>query len=89
MSVENLLQDLFDLAAKSVDCKNEVFNLTMLRSIKNFFPTSIHNTFSKFRGTTKEQLEMIFAEVVEMRGYKQSLFQDIDNSISTGDNGVT
>ena len=83
LSVENLLQDLFHLAVKSIDCNNEVFNITMLRSIKNLFPEVIHSKFSKFRGTTKEQMEMIFTEVVEMREDTQSLFQDVDNSGTT------
>ena len=83
LSVENLLQDLFHLAVKSIDCNSEVFNITMLRSIKNLFPEVIHSKFSKLRGTTKEQMEMIFTEVVEMREDTQSLFQDVDNSGTT------
>ena len=86
LTVENLLQDMFDLADKSVDCNNEVFNISMLRTIKNFFPETIHSKFSKFRGTTKEQMEMIFSEVTDMRRDKQSLFQDVDNSTSAEDN---
>ena len=83
LSVENLLQDLFHLAVKSIDCNSEVFNITMLRSIKNLFPEVIHSKFSKLRGTTKEQMEMIFTKVVEMREDTQSLFQDVDNSGTT------
>ena len=86
LSVENLLTDMFDLATKSVDCNNEVFNISMLRSIKNLFPTSIHNQFTQLRGTTKEQMEMIFGEVTEMRRDRQKLFQDVDNSASAEDN---
>ena len=80
LKVELLMKDLFDLAAKDTNCYNEVYNMSMLHSVKNFFPLTIHSELNhklKRHAPVKEQLDVILDHVQTMKEEQQELYKDV------------
>ena len=58
LSTELLIKDLMELAAEDEDCYCEVYNPTMLRQIKAFFPIKNLEEMSKFQGSVKAKTSL-------------------------------
>ena len=78
LTMELLIKDLMDLAAEDEDCYCEVYNPTMLRQIKAFFPIKNHEEMSKFHGSAKEKFEQLYDYVLELRQCSQAVLKDDD-----------
>ena len=78
LAMELLLKELTELAEKSKDNYCEVYNNTVLRSLKNLFPRSIHKDFVKFSGGAEEKITSIYSYIVDFRKETQSLHTDVD-----------
>ena len=86
LQVELTLKDLSDLAAKDANCYCEVYNTSMLQSVKNFFPHAIHTDLNRKlnrNAPVKEQLDVILSHVETMREEQQELFKDV-GGVNTG-----
>merc|ERR1739836_13174 len=71
ISCEVLLKELFELAERSDEARNEVFNLSILQQVRNFFPEKIHAEFLGYRGSVKEILEQIYNEIARLHREKR------------------
>ena len=92
LALELLLTELFELADKDEDSYCEVFNATMLRSIKTYFPIKNLGDMSKFSGSVKEKLEQLYTYVTELRESSQAVLRDLDDNVATAatvSHGVT
>ena len=79
LKFELTLKDLFELATQNSDCFCEVYNTSMLKSIKGLFPYEIHHKFSNFSGPAKDVLVKIYDYAVEMRQSIQNMMSDLDD----------
>ena len=79
LKFELLLKDLFELAEQNSDCFCEVYNTSMLKSIKGLFPYDVHHKFSNLSGSAKDVLVKIFDHAVEMRKSIQNMMSDLDD----------
>ena len=80
LSAKLLIKDLMELAAEDEDCYCEVYNPTMLRQIKAFFPIKNHEEMSKFQGSVKDKFEQLYDYIIELRQCTQTVLKDIDDS---------
>ena len=72
-----------ELAAEDEDCYCEVYNPTMLRQIKAFFPIKNNEEMSKFCGSVKDKFEQLYDYIIELRQCSQTVLKDIDDPGST------
>ena len=87
LAFELLLDDLFELAKQNSDCFCEVYNTSMLKTVKSAFPYWIHQEFANYAGTAKEILVKIHDYVIQLRQSTQKIMRDLDGgTIDTGQN---
>ena len=84
LSVELLVKDLIELAEQDEDCYCEVYNPTMLRQLKSFFPLKNHEDMSKFQGSVKDKFSQLYDYIIELRECSQVILKDIDDIPASG-----
>ena len=89
LAFELILNDLFELAKQNMDCFCEIYNTSMLKTIKGAFPYWIHQEFANYAGTAKEVLEKIHDNVIQLRQSTQKVLRDLDGVlVDTGQDKV-
>ena len=68
-----------ELAAEDEDCYCEVYNPTMLRQIKAFFPIKNHEEMSKFCVSVKDKFEQLYDYIIKLRECSKTVLKDIDD----------
>ena len=79
LKFELILKDLFELAEQNSDCFCEVYNTSMLKSIKGLFPYDVHQEFANYTGSANDILIKINHYVVQMRVSIQTMMNDLDD----------
>ena len=80
MALEILMKDLFEVSKESQDMYCELFNPSMFRFMKNFFPITILDKFNSFEGcgNVESKMKNFLEFVIDLREKTQRHLQDVD-----------
>ena len=78
MSMDKLIDELFELSTKDTDSYCEVFAPTFIRGIKAFFPDTIHDRFNEVQGDSKVKLEQMHLVIKDLVSKARDLLADVE-----------